>query len=128
MIVHVILGLFSLVWGVLGLLFAIAPAPILAWTRQTLLDAWWRFWVAQAALLVGLLLIIGTSHLEGRWLWVACGVVGVVKACFVLGSSESLRDRVWQHVNHWPVWLLRCNGVLGLVLAVLLAADIMLHG
>ena len=128
MIAQVILGLFSVVWGVLGLLFAIAPASVLARAQRILFDTWWRFWTAQATLLIGLLLIIGTSSLEGRWLWVACGGIGVVKGCVWLGASESLLDRIWRRFSQWPVWLFRCDGVLGVVLAVLLAADLMLHG
>ncbi len=123
-----LLGVFSVVWGAWGLLFVIAPVPVLAWTSRVLFDTWWRFWVAQATLVVGLLLIIGTSSLEGRWLWVVCGGIGVAKACWLLGASESFRDVVWQYVSHWPVWLLRCDGGLGVILAVLLAADCVLHG
>lgn len=123
-----LLGVFSAVWGALGLLFVVAPVPVLDWAKRVLCDTWWRFWVAQATLVIGLLLIVGTSSLEGRWLWVTCGGIGVVKACWLLGASESFRDRVWQYVSRWPVWLLRCDGVLGVMLSGLLAADCVLHG
>ncbi len=124
----VVLGLFSVVWGVWGLLFVIMPTRVITWTKHFFFDVWWRFWIALAVLLFGLLLIIGTSSLEGRWLWVACGGIGVVKACLLLGSSESFREWVWQGCSRWPAWLLRCDGVIILALAVVLAADLILHG
>ncbi len=124
----VILGLFSVVWGVWGLVFVIMPTRAIMWTKHFFFDAWQRFWIALFVLLTGLLLIIGTSSLEGRWLWVACGGISVVKACLLLGSSESFRERMWQRCSRWPAWLLRCDGVIMLALAVLLAADLMRHG
>ncbi len=128
MILHVIFGVFSLAWGALGLWFAVAPVPALARTRRAFFDPWRRFWIAQATLLIGLLLIIGTASLEGRWLWAVCGGVGVVKGCVWLGVTEALRDRMWRWVDRCPAWLVRCDGALGVMLAVLLAADVMLHG
>ncbi len=124
----VIIGLISVVWGASGLVIAIVPALAVTWAARMFRDVWWRFWAAQAALLIGLLLIVGTSHLKGFWLWVACGVIGVVKGCAILGASESFRDRMLQWLGHWPLWLHRCNGMMALFLAVLLAADVMLHG
>ena len=124
----VILGLFSVVWGAWGLLFVIMPTQAITWTKSFFFDVGRRFWIALAVLLIGLLLIIGTESLEGRWLWVACGGISVLKACWLLGASESCRDRAWQYCSRWPTWLLRCDGVIILALAVLLAADLMLHG
>lgn len=124
----VVIGLTCLVWGLGGLLMTIVPTMGLAWVKRSFLDPWWRFWIAHATLLMGLVLIIGTTGLQGSWLWVACGGIAVAKACLALGSSASFRERVLHRVGTWPVWLHRCNGMLSLVFAVLLASDVILHG
>lgn len=106
----------------------IVPMVGFAWIRRSILDNWRRFWVAYAMMLMGLVLIVGTTGLRGFWLWVACGGIAVAKACLVLGASVSFRERVLHKVGTWPVWLHRCHGMVSVVLTVLLAADIMLHG
>ena len=128
MIATVMMGLTSLAWGVAGLMVTLVPAMGLACAKRFFLDPWWRFWVAQAMLLMGLLLMIGTEDLKGFWVWVACGGITVAKACFLLGATASCRDRVLQRIGNWPVWLHRCGGMVNLAFAVCLAADLILHG
>ncbi len=67
-------------------------------------------------------------HVSGVGLWVACGFIAVGKACILLGSSEAFRTRLMHIVSRWPYWVYRGCGLVSLVLAVLLAADVMLHG
>ncbi len=122
------MGLMALAWGVAGLMVALVPALGVAWVRRVFTDSWWRFWNAQAILLLGLLLMIGTTDLSGMWVWVACGVLAVTKACLLLGATTSCLDRVLQRISRWPLWLYRCGGVVDLALAVVLAADFILHG
>ena len=122
------MGLTCLLWGAGGLLMTIVPMVGFAWIRRSILDNWRRFWIAYAMMLMGLVLIVGTTGLRGFWLWVACGGIAVAKACLVLGTSASFRDRVLHKVGTCPVWLHRCNGMVSVVLTVLLAADVMLHG
>ncbi len=124
----IMIGVFGVIWGAWGVLFVVEPATALAWTKQLLFDVRWRFGVALVALLIGLLLIIDTSHFEWPWLWMACGGIAVVKGCLLLGASESFRERLWQRFAGWPNWLLRCDGLIILALAVLLVADVVLHG
>jgi len=100
----------------------------LACVKRVFLDPWWRFWMGQAILLMGLLLMIGTVVLKGFWVWVACGGLAVAKACILLGATVSRRDRILQQINNWPTWLYRCSGVIHLAFAVGLAADLILYG
>ena len=122
------MGLTSLAWGLAGLMVAIVPAMGPAWARRVFLDPWWRFWVAQAILLMGLLLMIGTAGLTGFWVWVVCGGLAVTKACLLLGVPQSWRERVLQWLGNWPPWVYRVGGTVDLALAVCLAADLILHG
>lgn len=118
----------SLVWGVTGLILTVAPSVWDAVIPKVLRDPWSRFWMTQGMLLIGLVLIIGTAPLQGFWLWVGCGVAVVIKACILLSSSEEFRDRLTTMATNWPMWVYRSSGILTLVLAVLLAADTILHG
>ena len=125
---EIIFGLISIAWGVMGLFLVVAPMPWVALVQKTMNEPWRRFWLAQGLLLIGLVLIIGTAPFQGFWLWVACGVIMVFKACILLGSSVAFRDRLMTLASTWPMWVYRVSGVLTLVLAVLLAADIILYG
>ena len=123
-----VLGVVSLLWGVTGLVTIVFPDRMMGEMCKSLQDPWRRFWITQTLLLCGLILIVGTLILEGFWLWVACGLIMVVKACFLLGVSDSFRIRLLQFVSQWPYWTIRVMGVLNLGLAVLLAGDLILHG
>lgn len=124
----ILFGAICVAWGVMGLILTVVPTLWVAFVQKTMNNPWQRFWLAQGMLLIGLVLIIGTAHLQGFWLWVACGVLLVFKACMLLGSSVVFRDRLTTLVSTWPMWVYRVSGVLTLVLAVLLAADIILYG
>ena len=128
MVVLLLMGFIGLVWGMMGLVLTVSPSVWIAFSRKTLTDPWQRFWVAQAMLLFGLVLIIGTVSLQGFWLWVGCGVIAVLKACFILGSSENFRYRLAAIATKQSIWVYRGSGLLTLVLAFSLAADIILHG
>ncbi len=106
----------------------VLPEVWLAFLNRLMNDAWRRFWVTQGMILGGLVLAIGTTTFQGFWLWVVCGFIAVWKACILLGSSEAFRTRLMQIVRRWPYWVYRGCGLVTLVLAVLLAADVMLHG
>ena len=118
----------SLAWGTMGLVLIVAPIVWIAFVKKTLADPWQRFWVTQAMLLSGLVLIIGTAPLQGFWLWVGCGVIAVLKACLILGSSEDFLDRLATMAINQSMWVYRVSGLLTLVVAFLFAADIILHG
>lgn len=121
-------GAISLAWGVIGLILTVAPAVWISFAKKSLHDPWHRFWMTQCMLLMGLGLIIGTQALQGFWLWVGVGVIIVVKACIILGSSEEFRDRLSTMATTQSMWLYRGGGLLNLILAFLLAADTILHG
>ena len=127
MIADFFMGLTSLAWGLAGLTVAIVPALGLVWARRILLDPWWRFWFGQVILLIGLLLMIGTTDLTAFWVWAVCGTLAAIKACLLLGAPASWRERVLQWLGTWPPWLYRVGGTLDLALAVCLAADLILH-
>lgn len=122
------MGLTSLVWGFTGLTVAIVPAVALAWARPILLDPWPRFWFGQTILLIGLLLMIGTTGLTAFWLWAVCGALAAIKGCLLLGAPVSWRQRALQWLGTWPSWLYRVGGTLDLAFAVGLATDLILHG
>ncbi len=122
------MGLTGLAWGLAGLMVAIVPAVALVWARRILLDPWPRFWFGQMILLVGLLLMIGTTGLTAFWLWALCGALATIKACLLLGAPALWREQVLGWLNKWPPWLFRVGGTLDLALAVGLAADLILHG
>ncbi len=122
------MGLTGLAWGLAGLTVAIVPAVALVWARRILLDPWPRFWFGQMILLIGLLLMIGTTGLTAFWLWALCGVLATIKACLLLGAPALWREQVLGWLNKWPPWLFRVGGTLDLALAVGLAADLILHG
>lgn len=122
------MALTSLAWGLAGLTVAIMPAVALVWARPILLDPWSRFWFGQAVLLIGLLLMIGTTGLVAFWLWAVCGAVAAIKGCLLLGAPLSWRERILQWLGTWPPWLYRVGGTIDLALAIGLAADLMLHG
>ena len=128
LIANLFMGLTTLAWGLLGLMMTIVPAMGLACVKGVFLDPWRRFWMGQAIMLMGLILMIGTVGLKGFWVWVACGGLAVAKACILLGATASGRDRILRRINHWPVWLYRCSGMIHLALAVGLAADLILYG
>ena len=123
-----LMGSTSLIWGMMGLVLVVSPIGWIAFVRKTQSDPWLRFWVAQSMLLFGLVLIIGTAPLQGFWLWVGCGVIAVLKACFILGSSENFLDRLAAMATNQSMWVYRGSGLLTLVLAFLLATDTILHG
>jgi len=126
--VLLLFGAICLTWGVMGLIMTVAPTVWIAFAKKVLQDPWQRFWMTQGMLMIGLVLIIGTPTLQGYWLWVGCGVLVVVKACILLGSSEAFRDRLTIMATTKPMWVYRIGGILSLVLAVLLSGDMILHG
>ena len=128
MVALFLFGTISLVWGLMGLILTVAPTVWISFVQKIMHDTWSRFWVTQGMLLIGLVLIIGTASLQGFWLWVGCGIVVVLKACTLLGSSDSFRTRLANIATTRSMWVYRSSGLLTLVLAVLLAADMILHG
>jgi len=123
-----LMGSTSLIWGMMGLVLVVSPIGWIAFVRKTQSDPWLRFWVAQSMLLFGFVLIIGTAPLQGFWLWVGCGVIAVLKACLILGSSEDFLDRLAGMATTQSMLVYRISGFLALVLAFLLAADTIFHG
>lgn len=124
----ILFGAVSLIWGLMGFLLIVTPQTWISFTVKTLEDPWWRFWVSQGLLAIGLVLVIGTPSLQGFWLWVTCGSMGILKGCFLLGSTESFRARLAQVITGRSMWVYRTGGFLNLVLAVFLAVDFILHG
>lgn len=124
----IVLSVVSFLWGVIGLVTVLSPAFLIDAMAKSLVDPWRRFWITQSLLLCGLMLIVGTSRLEGVGLWIACGLIMAAKACVLLGVSDSFRGRLFQLVSGWPHWCIRVGGVLNLGLAVLLSGDLILHG
>lgn len=128
MVASFLFGAISLTWSLMGVILTVAPTVWITFVQKVLHDPWFRFWVTQGMLLIGLVLIIGTSTLRGFWLWVGCGILLLVKAFVLLGSSDMFRARLTDLATTRPMWVYRSSGLLTLGLAVLLAADTILHG
>ena len=127
MVAVLLFGAISLTWGILGLVLTLAPTLWMTFVKKILSDPWQRFWLTQGMLLIGLVLMIGTVGLQGFWLWVVCGGIEVVKACFLLGASEACRDQFTTIATTRPIWVYRGSGLLIVLLAVLLTADTIFH-
>jgi predicted anti-sigma-YlaC factor YlaD len=126
--IQLLFGAISFIWGVIGVILTVAPTVWMGFAQNFFTNSWARFWTAQVMLLIGLVLIIGTATLQGFWLWVGCGVLAVIKAFILLGSSEAFRIRLTTMATTRSLWVYRSSGILTLILAVLLAADTILHG
>lgn len=113
----------SLVWMACGLAMIVASTWWLDRIQGALADPMGRLLLGQAAILTGLLLLLGTPSLRGGWLWMGLGATGIVKGMVILGSGEALRARLvgwWRTV---PPWAQRLGGVLLVALATLLLID-----
>ena len=128
MIAMFLLGLTSFFWGGMGIIMTVVPQMWALFSIQMLENTWHRFWVTQAMIFSGLVLIVGTSQFQGVWVWVICGVMMVGKACLILGASQSFLARLTLLSQDFPKWVYRIGGVGMLVLAVLLATDLILNG
>lgn len=128
MIATFLLGLTSLLFGGMGIIMTVMPQIWVSFTMQVLENAWHRFWVTQAMIFAGLVLIVGTPEFQGVWVWIICGVMMVGKACLILGASQSFLARLISLSQDWPKWVYRIGGVGLLVLAVLLATDLIRNG
>jgi hypothetical protein len=119
----ILFGLISLVWAGTGLAMAVAPASWNGWVRRCLVDPLWRFLMTQGLLLAGLTLVLGATGHRGRWLWVAIGSLGVVKALILLGLTDSRRESLLLAWERTPLVVRRLAGVVTVTLATLLAVD-----
>lgn len=123
MVTLVVFGLISLIWGGLGLAMVVAPSSWNGWVRRSFLDPLRRFILIQSLMLAGLVLILGATGHQGRWLWVAVGTLAVAKALVLLGLSNSSREAWLAAWERAPVLAHRLAGVALVVLATLLATD-----
>ena len=123
MVTFVAFGLISLIWGGMGLAMVVTPSSWNGWVRRSFFDPLRRFILTQSLMLAGLLLIMGATGHQGRWLWVAIGALGVAKALALLGLSHSGREAWLAAWERAPVLAHRLAGVVIVALATLLAID-----
>jgi len=116
-------GLISLIWGGMGLAMVMAPSSWNGWLRRSLLDPLRRLILIQSLMLAGLVLILGATGHQGRWLWVVVGALAVAKALALLGLSDSGRNAWLAAWERAPVPAHRLAGVVIVALATLLAID-----
>jgi hypothetical protein len=122
------LGVISIVWG--GMALASIAAP-----------SWWRDWIArqmaqplrrllwgQAIMVAGLVLIVGTSGLNGYWVWVSIGGLAVVKGLLLLGLPAPMLATLLEWWRRRPLWVDQIAGVVSMALATLLAIDFIRAG
>lgn len=125
LVTRVVFGLLSLTWLGVGLALVVAPAAWLGWVRRSLLNPLRRLLLTQSMMLAGLVLIVGAASLRGRWLWVALGVVVVVKGLALLALSDAGREAWLAAGERLPAPAYWLAGILNVALATLLAIDIL---
>jgi hypothetical protein len=113
----------SLVWMAGGLAMIVASTWWMDRIERALADPLGRLLLGQAAILIGLLLLLGTPPLRGAWLWMSLGAAGVIKGLVILGAGEALRTRMVAWWRTLPPWAQRLGGVLFFALATLLMID-----
>ena len=127
MIAVVSLSVVSLVMMGSGLVMAIIPLIWKTWIQGTFLKPSQRFLLAQALMLMGLVLIVGTQGHGDRWVWIVVGSALATKAFILLGISYSQREAIIQKWSRLPILAHRMTGAALVALAVLLVIDV-LHG
>jgi len=125
---EVVFGVIGVVWGAIGLFMLVFPILWRSSVPRRLRDPGFRFVVMQGIVLIGLVLVIGTTGFQGFGIWVSVGGLGVAMACFILGCSSNIWDNLVRSVERWPLWLYRVGGVMMICLAVLFGADLILYG
>ena len=113
----------SLVWMACGLAMIVSSNWWLDRIERGLADPMGRLLLGQAAILTGLLLLLGTPSLRGAGLWMGLGAAGVLKGLVILGAGDAFRARMvgwWKRV---PQWAQRLAGVATFALATLLMID-----
>ena len=123
MVTLVAFALISLIWGGVGLAMVVAPLSWNGWVRHSFLDPLRRFLLVQSLMLAGLVLILGATGHQGRWLWLAVGALAVAKALALLWLSDSGREAWLAAWERAPVPAHRLAGVIIVALATLLAID-----
>lgn len=120
----ILVGMITLVW--VGLALAMIAAP-----------SWWRDWLArqmaqplrrllwgQAIMVAGLALIVGTSGLNGYWLWVSVGGLAVLKGLLLLGLPAPTLALLLEWWRRRSLWVDQMAGVVAMALATFLAIDL----
>lgn len=123
MVVAGLLALIGLIWFAAGLALIAVPTWWSALMTQMVASPSRRFALTHVMILVGLLLVIGTSSLQTAWLWAVLGVLAVLKGMFFLGAPAGLRDRVVTWWSGTPTWAHRIVGLCMVGLAVLLTIE-----
>lgn len=113
----------SLVWMAAGLAMIVSSDWWQERVERTLTDHLGRLLLAQAAILAGLLLLLGTAPLRGAWFWMGLGGLAVVKGLVILGAGEKCRARVMAWWRSFPLWAHRLAGLAMVALATLLMID-----
>lgn len=113
----------ALVWAGYGVILIAVPSSCTDWIQCAFGRPVHRFLLTQAAILFGLLLLLGTTGHRAYWLWAILGGIAILKGMFFLGAPGRLRDRVFNWWCHLPRWGQRLCGVLTVGLAALLIID-----
>jgi len=120
-----ILGSISLILFAIGLVMVVVPSLWQRWVRHSVDDPFKRLMMGQGLLLAGLLLVVGSADLRGRWLWTALGGLILIKALVLLGLHDAGRRSVLALWERLPPVSHRLLGVVWVALATLLAIDVL---
>jgi uncharacterized protein YjeT (DUF2065 family) len=123
MLAIALLTIIALLWAASGVMLIAVPSSFTDRVRRTFADPLPRFFMMQAAILIGLILVLGTSTHQASWLWFAIGGIAILKGMFFLGAPAKLREPILDWWCRWPQWSQRIYGGLVVALAALLAID-----
>lgn len=124
----VVFILISVVWAWMALAMITAPSWWREWLVRQMAQPLRRLLWGLGLMVAGLVLIVGSSGLEGDWLWVIVGAVVVGKGMLLVSLSESSRHTVEDWWRRRPVWADQIMGVASMALATLLAIDLIRVG
>ncbi len=123
-----VLGMVSLVWLAAGVLMIAVPAWASRLVQRKLADPFSRFLLLEGAPLAGVLAVLGRSMKPRSWLWIAVGGLATATALVLFGLSTHARDRLCAWWCGSSPWLARLAGLVAVILATLLASEVIRKG
>jgi hypothetical protein len=111
----------SVVWFSIGLGLLIAPAWAIEILERLVSDEFRQFALAQAGMMISLILVIGTGGLAFRIVWIVVGCLGIAKGLFLISAPLGRREAFLEWWFKRPFWEYRAWGLVLVGLATVLA-------
>ncbi len=110
----------GVVWFSVGLGLIIAPAWAIEILERLASDEFRQFALVQAGMVISLILVIGTSGLVFRTVWIVVGCLGIAKGLFLIGAPIGRREALLAWWFKRPFWEYRAWGLVLVILATAL--------